>query len=125
MARKTERCYNTQQIVTQISKKTGLDYMQVDEIFEIIFKLITEKIMHGYTVQIDKFGSFRLKHLGRRVQMNELMTDHPSVSEEHLKIHFMAYDDIKRRARRKLLKDRRKAKKEAEALEMANDYQDV
>lgn len=131
---KRERCYNTHQIVTEVSKKVNLDYMKMDEVFEVLFHHIMTKIMAGYTVQLDKFGSFKLKHLGRRVQLNELMCDHPSVSEEHLKIHFMAYDDLKRRARRKLMKERREARRKAEAEEMArlqkeqeqaNDNQDV
>lgn len=109
-----EKCYNTRQIVTQLSKKTGLDYLKADEVVEYLFDHISKKIMQGYTVQVTNFGSFKLKHLGRRVQMNETMTDHPSVSEEHLKIHFMAYDDLKRRAKRKLLKKKREERKKAE-----------
>lgn len=120
-----ERCYNTHQIVANVSSKTGVDYMKIDEIFRVTFEVIMDKIMRGYTVQVDKFGSFKLKHLGRRVQMNETMTDHPSVSEEHLKIHFMAYDDLKRRARRKLLKQRREARRKAEAEERANGSKDL
>ena len=67
--------------------------------------------MEGKTVQVAEFGTFRLKHLGRRINYNMFDPDTPSVSEEHLKISFMALTDLKRRAERKL--KRQKAREES------------
>lgn len=99
-------------IINKVSKDTGYSPEVVEPILTDIFKVISDSVMTEKIVQIRGFGSFHLKHLGRRVMAKHYMSGEEAVTPEHYKINFLAYADLKRRAERKL---QRKKKKEEEA----------
>lgn len=104
---KRQNLYSTARLINAISKNTGYAEEAIAQIFKETFRVINDKIMDGKTVQVEDFGSFRLKHLGRRVKIYYPgFPELNSVSEEHLKITFMAYADVRRRADRKLQKQK-------------------
>ena len=71
--------------------------------------------MKGRTVQVENFGTFRLKHLGRRVKSLDMINnpDDYGVSEEHYKVTFLAYADLRRRAQRRLKREIARAERDA------------
>lgn len=110
METRKERLYGKDLQVKAVSKETGVSEDTVSAVYDAVFKTISDKIMAGKTVQVPDFGNFKLKHLDRRATYNYLTQGVTSVADEHLKIHFMAYTDLKRRATRKL--KRQKAREE-------------
>lgn len=107
--------YNEKKMIPDLARILGMDTATVTEVYEKTFWLINKKIMEGKTVQIPEFGTFRLKHLGRRVSNYNaiLFPDEYKISEEHFKIHFMACADMRRRADRKLKRQKKKAEEAA------------
>ena len=110
METRKERCYGKNFQVKAVAKETGVSEEVVSAVYDALFENISDHIMCGKTVQIPEFGNFKLKHLSRRATYDFMTQDVTSFSEEHLKIHFMAYTDLKRRATRKL--KRQKAREE-------------
>lgn len=103
--------------IKKVAAATGCTKEQVDEIYRAIFKVIGDYVMKGKTVQVKDFGTFRLKHLHRRAMEVQDIVNWEKVSPEHFKITFMANADLRRRADRKLLRQKKKeALAEKEAL---------
>lgn len=113
----TWKLFPKSRLIKDISKRCEMPEEEVDKIFTTTFEVIKDRIMDGYTVQIEDFGNFKLKHLKRRAIGMHYVSGRPAVSEEHLKIEFLAYSDLKRRAQRKLM---RQKKKEEEAAKNAD-----
>ena len=110
------KVYPKKMTVKAVAKDVGMSEESVSKVYDSLFKIMGKKIMEGYTVQVEEFGSFKLKHLGRRVQPHHALNpDHEVFSEEHLKIHFMAFADLRRRAERKLMRQKKKEEEEANA----------
>lgn len=95
--------------IKKVAAETGCSIEQVDAIYRSIFKVIGDYVMKGKTVQVKDFGTFRLKHLGRRAMAVQDIVTWEKVSPEHFKVTFMSCADLRRRADRKLLRQQKKA----------------
>ena len=104
--------YKDRHFIKKAAAEAGVDIEKTEIIFRSIFKQISDEVMKGKTVQIGEFGSFKLKHLGRRVSVNVFDPQYEAVSKEHLKISFTAYADLNRRAERKLIRQKKKEEEE-------------
>ena len=104
-------------IIKKVVNDTGVEKEIVEPVFNDIFKVIGDSVMKEKNVQIKNFGSFHLKHLGRRVVGVHYMTGEEATSPEHFKVTFLAYSDLKRRAERKLIRQQKKqAEKEKQEI---------
>lgn len=110
-----ENVYSSNRIVAHLAKTTGIDSETCKKLFDTTFWIINKKIMEGKTVRIADFGTFRLKHLGKRMRCYDaiLFPNDYQISEEHFKVSFMACADVKRRAQRLMNKHKRKAEEAA------------
>lgn len=110
-----DNVYSPKRLYTAISKESGIDEDTVKKVFAATFDAITENVMKGRTVQVENFGTFRLKHLGRRVKSLDMINnpDDYGVSEEHYKVTFLAYADLRRRAQRRLKREIARAERDA------------
>ena len=107
--------YSSNRIVAHLAQTTGIDSETCRKIFETTFWIINKKIMEGKTVQVADFGTFRLKHMEKRMSCYDkiLFPNEYQISEEHYKVSFLAYEDVKRRAQRLLNKKKKKAEEAA------------
>lgn len=100
-------------IIARTAKETGVPLATCDLVVHQFFTELKKSIMTAQTVQITDFGKFQLKRLGTRVQRVNHISGRTSIIDEHLKISFLAYSDLNRRAQRKL---KRQLSKEAKEL---------
>lgn len=99
------KLWDTVQIVGDVSRKTGVDSRTVEAVMDACFNDIYDKVTKGMTVQVTGFGTFRLKHMGQRVQIQDIrFPELTKVSPEHFKISFMACADLRRRTERQTKK---------------------
>lgn len=120
----TWKLFPKERLVKDIVKRCDVPEDVVDKVFTTTFEVIKDRIMDGYTVQVENFGNFKLKHLKRRAIGMHYVSGRPAVSEEHLKIEFLAYVDLQRRAKRKLLRQKRKEEEAAKNadIEQTTEY---
>lgn len=97
-------------IIQRTAKATNVDLKTCEVVIHQFFIELKKSIMTAETVQITDFGKFQLKRLGARVQRKNFVSGRPSISDEHIKISFLAYADLNRRAQRRL---KNKLRKEA------------
>jgi DNA-binding protein HU-beta len=57
-------------VVSQISKKTGLEKRDVKEVVEVFFDIIKDSLVQGENVYFRGFGSFTLKKRAKKIGRN-------------------------------------------------------
>ena len=58
------------EIITEISTKTGIDKLQVQESVESFFKVVRNNMIEGKNVYFRGFGSFILKKRAKKIARN-------------------------------------------------------
>jgi DNA-binding protein HU-beta len=61
---------NRADIVGKIAEATGMTRAEVSTVFEGILKLITAELAHGGTVELRRFGTFRIAKRAARRAVN-------------------------------------------------------
>lgn len=57
-------------VVSQISKKTGLEKRDVKEVVEVFFDIVKDSLIQGENVYFRGFGSFTLKKRAQKIGRN-------------------------------------------------------
>jgi DNA-binding protein HU-beta len=57
-------------VVSQISKKTGLEKRDVKEVVEVFFSIVKDSLVQGENVYFRGFGSFTLKKRAQKIGRN-------------------------------------------------------
>jgi DNA-binding protein HU-beta len=57
-------------VVSQISKKTGLEKRDVKEVVEVFFAIVKDSLTQGENVYFRGFGSFTLKKRAQKIGRN-------------------------------------------------------
>jgi DNA-binding protein HU-beta len=57
-------------VVSQISKKTGLEKRDVKEVVEVFFDVVKDSLIQGENVYFRGFGSFTLKKRAKKIGRN-------------------------------------------------------
>jgi DNA-binding protein HU-beta len=73
-------------VVSQISKKTGLEKRDVKEVVEVFFSIVKDSLIHGDNVYFRGFGSFTLKKRAQKIGRN--ITKNTSIV---VPAHFIPY----------------------------------
>jgi DNA-binding protein HU-beta len=73
-------------VVSQISKKTGLEKRDVKEVVEVFFTIIKDSLNQGENVYFRGFGSFTLKKRAQKIGRN--ITKNTSIV---VPAHFIPY----------------------------------
>ncbi|MBC3795200.1 HU family DNA-binding protein [Spirosoma utsteinense] len=67
-----------QDVINQVSEKTGLDSLTSRSIIESFFEVVTDALIEGNPIYIRTFGSFILKQraskVGRNISQNTAVT---------------------------------------------------
>jgi len=58
------------EVISEISAKTGLEKVDVQEVVESFFKVVREKMSEGNNIYFRGFGSFIVKKRARKVARN-------------------------------------------------------
>jgi DNA-binding protein HU-beta len=70
------------EIITEISTKTGIDKLQVQESVESFFKVVRNNMIEGKNVYFRGFGSFILKKRAKKIARN-ISKNTAMVIDEH------------------------------------------
>jgi DNA-binding protein HU-beta len=70
------------EIITEISTKTGIDKLQVQESVESFFKVVKNNMIEGKNVYFRGFGSFILKKRAKKIARN-ISKNTAMVIDEH------------------------------------------
>ena len=73
-------------VVSQISKKTGLEKRDVKEVVEVFFDIVKDALIQGENVYFRGFGSFTLKKRAKKIGRN--ITKNTSIV---VPAHFIPY----------------------------------
>ncbi|MBL6963538.1 MAG: integration host factor subunit beta [Bacteroidetes bacterium] len=73
-------------VVSQISKKTGLEKRDVKEVVEVFFDIVKDSLIQGENVYFRGFGSFTLKKRAQKIGRN--ITKNTSIV---VPAHFIPY----------------------------------
>lgn len=70
------------EIIAEISTKTGIDKLQIQEALESFFKVVRNNMVEGKNVYFRGFGSFILKKRARKIARN-ISKNTAMVIDEH------------------------------------------
>lgn len=59
-----------QDVINQVSEKTGLDQLTSRSIVESFFEVVQESLTKGEPIHIRTFGSFQVKHRAAKIARN-------------------------------------------------------
>lgn len=57
-------------VVSQVSKKTGIEKKDVKEVVEVFFDIVKDSLIQGENVYFRGFGSFTLKKRAKKIGRN-------------------------------------------------------
>lgn len=86
-------------VLDATAKRLGheADRETVNKVCAAFIETILQNAIDGKTVQIENFGSFRLKFLNRRSIPQHYMSGEEAMSEAHFKLTFKEHMAVKRR----------------------------
>lgn len=87
-----------QDLINQISKRTGLDPLTTRAIVEMYVSVVKEQVSQGKTIYIRGFGNFETRPRARKVARN-IKAKTAMVIEAHRVPHFKPSDEFRHQVR--------------------------
>ena len=84
------------EIIDEVQRRTGFTKKDIKEVLDVSLGIITEKLMEGEPVVVNKFGTFRIGEVSEHIGRNPQDSTEFIKIEAHKKVSFKPSITLKR-----------------------------